>query len=355
MSDSREFDVIVWGATGFTGKWVARYLHDHYPQDKLLWALGGRNADKLAMLREFIGDRKAIVPTVLADSNDEASLTCMVARTRVIISTVGPYAHHGSLLVKACANAGTDYVDLCGEVPWMRQMIDAHETAAQSSGARIVHSCGFDSIPSDMGNYYIQKQAYKKFKSYLQTVQFALIKAKGGLSGGTAHSMLNVLEQVTKDKTVRQLMTNPYSLNPDPTFKGVDRGEQITAKYNRDFASWTAPFVMSAINTRVVRRSNALLDFRYGEDFSYTETMATSRGLIGFTAATSIASAVAAFGLAGITSAGRKLLGLMLPSQGKGPKVDLQDPGYYIIELHGATRAGEKIHVRVSGDADPGY
>ena len=352
---TREFDVVVWGATGFTGKWVARYLFQHYPQSSLRWAIAGRNADKLQSVRQFIGDEAGAVRQVLADSNDQASLKKLVACTRVIISTVGPYAYYGSGLVKACAEAGTHYVDLTGEVPWMRDMIDSHAGAAETSGARIVHSCGFDSIPSDMGTYYIQNQAKKRFKCYLKSVRFALIKAKGGVSGGTVHSMLNVMEEAVKNKKIRRLMSNPYSLNPDPGFVGADKGEQLVARYSSELGSWTAPFVMSAINTRVVRRSNALLDYRYGVDFSYTETMATSGGLTGLALASSIAAGVVAFGAISTLKAGRRLIGLVLPAQGEGSKVDPDKPGFYVIDFHGETDNGRKLHARVSGDADPGY
>lgn len=355
MTNSREFDVLVWGATGFTGKWVAKHLYDQYPQSELRWGIAGRSAEKMESVREFIGDSAGEVKGLLADSNDEESLRELVSSCKVIISTVGPYAYYGSLLVKVCAEQGTHYVDLTGEVPWMREMIDAHLETAQASGARIVHSCGFDSIPSDIGNFYIQAEAYKKYQNYLKSVRFAVLKMKGGVSGGTVHSGLNVMEQVMKDKNIRRIMLNPYSLNPDPSFKGPDKGEQRAAKYSAELGKWTAPFLMSAINARIVRRSNALMDFKYGEDFSYSETMVTGKGMRGSIAATSMASAFAAFGAIGLTSPGRKLLSMMLPSQGKGPKVDPENPGFYIIEFNGETAAGEKMKALVKGDADPGY
>jgi len=351
----RQFDVVVWGATGFTGKWVAKHLFDHYPQEKLRWAIAGRNSTKLDEARQFIGDKNSEIKDLLADSTDEESLKKLVGSTKVIISTVGPYAYYGSLLVKACAEAGTHYVDLTGEVPWMREMIDAHSAAAENSGARIVHSCGFDSIPSDIGTYYIQNKAQQKFGKYLQSVRFSLIKSKGGVSGGTVHSMLNVIEEAVKNKKVRRLMANPYSLNPDKKFKGVDKGDQRSAKYDQDLGKWTAPFVMAAINTRIVRRSNALMSFRYGEDFSYTESMATGRGIKGRLAASSITAALAVFTGVSITGIGRKLVSKLLPSQGEGPAVDPQNPGFYNIAFLGETADGQKMRAKVTGDADPGY
>ena len=351
----REFDVVVWGATGFTGKWVAKHLFDHYPQEKLRWAIAGRNSTKLEEVRQFIGDNNSLVKDILADSADEDSLSKLVGATKVIISTVGPYAYYGSKLVKACAEAGTHYVDLTGEVPWMREMIDAHIQSAENSGARIVHSCGFDSIPSDIGTFYIQNQAKQRFDRYLQNVHFSLIKSKGGVSGGTVHSMLNVIEEAVKNKKVRRLMGNPYSLNPDQNFKGVDKADQRSAKYNDDLSKWTAPFVMAAINTRIVRRSNALMNFRYTEDFSYTESMATGSGMKGHLTATSIAAGLAVFTGVSITGVGRKLVSKLLPSQGEGPEVDPENPGFYNIALLGETVDGHKLRAKLTGDADPGY
>ena len=348
---ARKYDVVVWGATGFTGKWVAKHLFDHYPQQQLRWAIAGRNQQKLDEVRTFIGDHDAEIDSLLADSEDEASLAQMVASTRVIITTVGPYAYYGSKLVKACAEAGTHYVDLTGEVPWMRRMIDEHSAAAQTSGARIVHCCGFDSIPSDMGNFYIQSQANHKYGEYLQSVRYVLLKMKGGASGGTIHSMFNVMKEASKDKSVRRLMVNPYSLNPDKSYKGPDQRDQSRAIYDRDLGKWTAPFIMSGINTRVVRRGNALLGFPYGEDFSYSETMVTKGRL----QAMSIAYGFMMFAAAAITGPGRKLLSMLLPAQGEGPAVDPDKPGMYLIDFHGQTAGGTKMVARVKGDADPGY
>jgi len=355
MAEDRRYDVVVWGATGFTGKWVAQYLFTHYPQNKLRWAIAGRNADKLQGVREFVGDSEKSVDYLLADSNDETSLQTLVAQTRVIISTVGPYAYYGSKLVKTCAEAGTHYVDLTGEVPWMREMIDAHRATAQASGARIVHSCGFDSIPSDMGNYYIQQQARARFGAYLKNVRFSLTRVKGGISGGTIASMIDIIKQAVKDKQIRRLLANPYALNPDPTRRGVDRRDQNGVVYSKELRKWTAPFLMAVINTRIVRRSNALLGFRYGDDFSYTETMATAPGAKGYAAAKAISTALKTIVVMGVTPPGRAILGVLLPSQGKGPKIDPDNPGSYQIQFNGETAKGESLVAKVTGDADPGY
>ncbi len=352
----RKFDVLVLGATGFTGKWVAKHLYEHYQtDDSLVWGLAGRNEEKLAQVREFIGDTDSEVESVIADSNDEASLRAMVKQTKVVITTVGPYAYYGSMLVKLCAEAGTHYVDLTGEVPWMREMIDAHHVTAEQSGAKIVHSCGFDSIPSDMGVYYTQQQAKAKFGSYLKNIRFSLTKAKGGISGGTFASMINIIKQAVKDKRVRKILFNPYSLNPDPSFKGPDKPDQQAVAYSKELGKWTAPFMMAGINTRIVRRSNALMGFEYGKDFSYTETMPTGAGASGYLAAKTISSAVKSIAFMSITAVGRSVLGLLLPSQGEGPKVDPENPGFYVIHFHGETANGDKLVTKLTGDADPGY
>ena len=352
---TRKYDLLVLGATGFTGKWVAKHLFDQYSAKELSWALAGRNEEKLQSVSEFIGDSKATIDFVIADSSDEASLRAMVKQTRVVITTVGPYAYYGSLLVKLCAEEGTHYVDLTGEVPWMREMIDAHHVTAEKSGAMIVHSCGFDSIPSDIGTFFIQREANTRFGEPLKNVRFSLTKAKGGISGGTFASMINIIKQAVKDKRVRKVLFNPYSLNPDPSFKGPDKADQQGVQYSKELGKWTAPFMMAGINTRIVRRSNALMDFAYGEKFSYTETMPTGAGASGYIAAKGISSAIKSIAFMSITAVGRSVLGVFLPSQGKGPKIDPDNPGFYDIQFNGETAKGQCLTARVQGDSDPGY
>lgn len=351
----QQYDVVVWGATGFTGKWVAKHLYDHYPQSELKWAIAGRNTQKLAEVRAFIGDSSATLDALIADSDDLESLQELVSTAKVIISTVGPYAYYGSKLVKACAEAGTHYVDLTGEVPWIRDMIDTHNEAAIKSGAKIVHSCGFDSIPSDMGTYFVQQQAHSKLGEYLTHVRYSLTKAKGGISGGTIASMVNVIKQAVSDKQLRKVLLNPYSLNPDPSFKGPDKPDQSSVTFSDELDKWTTPFVMAGINTRIVRRSNALMGFRYGQEFCYSETMPTARGFAGYTSAKAISSAIKAMLVMGITAPGRKVLGWLLPEQGKGPVVDPDNPGFYDIQFNGETASGVSMIARLTGDADPGY
>lgn len=354
---AKKYDVVVWGATGFTGKWVAKHLFDTYGCDQkaLKWAIAGRSQTKLEEVATFMGDADSNVDQLLADSNDEASLIKLTSNTKAIISTVGPYAYYGSLLVKVCAEHGVHYVDLTGEVPWMREMIDAHQAAAQKSGAKIVHSCGFDSVPSDMGTYYTQKMAKTELNQPLQKISYNLIKAKGGISGGTIASMMNIIELAVKDKTIRRVLANPYALNPDTTFKGPDKGDQMSAKFSSEIDKWTAPFMMAGINTRIVRRSNALMDFAYGEDFQYKEVMATAKGAKGYVAAKAIAGGMKTMMLTSLTGVGRKFLGLFLPDQGEGPKVDPEDPGFYHIQFNGQTTDGQTLVTKLVGDGDPGY
>ena len=352
---SKKFDVVVLGATGFTGKWVAKHLFEKYSSEELTWAIAGRSQEKLKEVRAFIGDSDETIEALVADSSDEASLKAMVSQTTVVITTVGPYAHYGSLLVELCAGLGTHYVDLTGEVPWMRSMIDTHHITAEKSGAKIVHSCGFDSIPSDMGTYFLQQQAKQKFGVPLKNIRFSLTKAKGGISGGTFASMISVVKEAVRDKQVRKILFNPYSLNPSPNFKGPDKPDQKGVEYSTELGKWTAPFLMAGINTRIVRRSNALMDFAYGEDFSYTETMPTGPGASGYLMAKAISSTVKSIAFMSITALGRSVLGVILPSQGDGPKVDPENPGFYLLQFNGETAVGESMVATVHGDADPGY
>lgn len=351
---NRDNQLVLLGATGFTGKWVAKHLYDNY-QGVLRWSMAGRSVDKLTEVSQFINDSKQEVGYVIADSADEASLRQLVKNTDVIISTVGPYALYGSLLVQLCAEEGTHYVDLSGEVPWMRDMIDAHDETARKSGARIVHSCGFDSIPSDFGVFYLQQAAKERFQDLLTCVRFALLKSKGGMSGGTVASMMNVIKQAVASKQVRSLLKNPYSLNPDPGFRGAIQPDQRGVQYNKELEKWTAPFLMAGINTRIVHRSNALMGFSYGEGFLYSETMSTGQGVSGYLTAKVISVGIKFMALMGVTSWGRSFLGMFMPRQGDGPVVDPQNPGFYVVQLNGESETGESLACLVKGDADPGY
>ena len=352
----KEFDIIIWGASGFTGKWVAKHMYDNYKDTDLRWAIAGRNKDKLKSVLLFIGNAVEDIPCLIADSKDENSLRELAAKTAVILTTVGPYAYYGSELVKVCAETGTHYCDLTGEVPWMRRMIDQYHDVAKKSGARIVFSCGFDSIPSDLGVHFLQQHAKAAFGKPVSDITLYVVKMKGGASGGTVHSLLNVIEEARQDKTVASLLNNPYSLNPNPEFKGPDVQDQESAVYDDRLKKWTAPFVMGGINTRIVRRTNALSNFSYGKTFSYKETQVMGRGLKAKLSAQSMSMGVKALWVMASKDISLSFLKkFVLPKQGQGPKVDPEDPGFYVLHLVGTTDDGSTLTAIVKGDSDPGY
>ncbi|MEM7052935.1 MAG: saccharopine dehydrogenase NADP-binding domain-containing protein [Pseudomonadota bacterium] len=357
MRNDREFDVVVMGATGFTGRLVAQYLlKRHGIAGAFKWALAGRSQDKLEQIRAELGDAAVDLPLIVADSHDSASLDAMVERTRVVCTTVGPYAFYGADLVEACAAHGTDYCDLSGEVPWMRRMLDRHADAAQQSGARIVHCCGFDSIPSDMGVFFLQQQAMAKFGQPLNRVRLRVKAAKGGLSGGTYASMLNIVDESHHDKDIHRIMTNPYSLCPPEHRKGERQPYVHGPKLDRSLNSWMAPFIMAAVNTRVVHKSNALRDHVYGTDFRYDEAVLTGSGISGQLKAITVSAGMAAFAFgSGIRLTQKLMKKFMLPKPGEGPNAEQREAGFYNLIVEGSTADGQKLRARVKGDRDPGY
>ena len=352
----REFDLIVWGATGFTGQLVVEYLVDTYGVDgDLKWAIAGRNEDKLdavrrAALPDALHDR---LPMILADSADADTLAAMVARTRVLCSTVGPYAKYGTLLVEACVEAGTDYCDLTGEVQWMAQVIRQYQDAAQASGARIVHTCGFDSVPFDMGNWYLQQVMQERHGVYAQQVKGRVGRSKGAASGGTIASILNMMDEATRDPSIRKLVADPYVLYPPGLPPGQDGPDQRGAVFDEDFQRWTSPFIMAAINTRVVRRSNALLGFPWGEDFRYDEATLNKSGYEA--RRNSLAGGIGMVAL--VLKPTRKLAQRFLPKPGEGPDRGQREAGHYEVFFQGIdpNDRSKDTMVRVSGKLDPGY
>jgi short subunit dehydrogenase-like uncharacterized protein len=275
--------------------------------------------------------------------------------TRVVVSTVGPYALFGSPLVGAVAAAGTDYCDLTGEPQWMRAMIDEHQGAAEASGARVVHACGFDSIPSDLGVWFTQQQATERFGAPCTTIGLRVKVMKGGASGGTVASMINLMEEVRHDPELRKILGNPYALAPEGMREGP-RQPNVTVPQLDDLSGeWVAPFVMGLTNTRVVQRSHALLGRPWGDDFVYDEAMMMGRGMIGALKAGAVSSGTLGFGAAAAFSPGRSVLRKVLPEPGEGPSPDEQENGFFDIRLFGRTAAGEEIITKVTGDRDPGY
>lgn len=354
----REYDIVLMGATGFTGRLVAEYLLGrHGVGGQVRWALAGRSREKLDKIRVELGEAAAGLPLIVADSHDRASLDAMVQRTRVVCTTVGPYALHGSELVAACAGHGTDYCDLAGEVPWMRRMLDAHADAAEESGARIVHCCGFDSIPSDLGVWFLQREAMERFGQPLRRVRMRVKAAKGGLSGGTYASMLNIVEEARRDREVARVLRNPYALCPPGAREGERQPYVSSASYDPAFELWTAPFVMAAINTRVVMKSNALSGFSYGRDFRYDEAVMTGRGFSGRLKATTLSLGMGAFALgAGLGPTRALLKKMVLPKPGEGPSREAREAGFFKIVMDGRNdNDAASLRVAVSGDRDPGY
>ncbi|MDA0890976.1 MAG: saccharopine dehydrogenase NADP-binding domain-containing protein [Proteobacteria bacterium] len=350
----KEFDVVVFGATSFVGKILTQYLCDRYEPLSLRWAIAARSTEKLqALSREFnLEDRQ--VPWLVADSHDESALRTLCERTKVVISTVGPYALYGETLVRVCAESGTDYCDLTGEVQWIRRMLDRYESVAKQSGARIVHCCGFDSIPSDLGVYAMQKAATQRFGMPCTTISMRVKAMRGGFSGGTAASLLNVAKEAGRDPALRRELANPFSICPATS--GARQPRIKGAVFDRDFNVWTTPFIMAGINTRIVHRSNALLDHAYSSDFRYSEAVMTGRGFKGRLAASTTALGLSFFMLASAFSPTRALLErFVLPKPGNGPSPQAQLSGFFDLRFIGHSADGRRLRGKVTGDRDPGY
>lgn len=357
QQNSREFDIIVWGATGFTGQLVAEHLANTYGvSGDLRWAIGGRNPDKLETLRDALARGRRKPPIVLADSADSASLQALAGRTRVVATTVGPYSLLGSELVAECARNGTHYCDLAGELPWIRRMIDAHGGTAKRSGAVIVPCCGFDSIPFDIGVWFLQREAQARFAMPLQRVHAYVERVSGGFSGGTAASLLEVAREARADRRTARLLTDPYALNPRNAHRGQDENDGLGVHRDEFIDGWVAPFLMSAINTRIVRRTNALMGDAYGRDFRYAEYTATGTGALGLAKAAGMSAALGSLLAGAVTAPGRAFLKrFVFPDQGDGPSPEAREKGHYRIRFAGVDAEGRTLHAVVNGDRDPGY
>ena len=336
---SPKFDIVIYGATGFTGQLVAEYLASHYPGDKQLkWAMAGRSQDKLAQVRDAVGAPKdlSLIP---ADSSNVASLKAMVGQAKLVIAGVGPYQLYGTALLSLCAAMGTDYLDYNGEPIWMRQMIDAHEATAKASGARIVFSCGFDSVPFELGVYFCQETAKKTQGAPSARVKGRVRGMSGTLSGGTAASARATFEAVAKDLSLVAMLKSPFVLTPG--FEGPKQPPRNRPVFEQDLQSWTAPFVMATINTRNVHRSNMLMDFAYGRDFVYDEMVLTGPGEEGEANAKQVMAANT--GKTGPTA----------PKPGEGPSKEERDKGFYDILFVAQKPGSQDVRVSVRGDSDP--
>src|SRR5450755_1756337 len=343
MKSAKNFDIIVYGATGFTGQLVCEYLAAHYRDDRQLkWAMAGRSLDKLKSVRDAIG-ASADTPLIPADSSDVDSLKAMIGQTKSVISTVGPYQLYGSDLVAACAASGTDYIDLCGEPVWMRQMIDAHQATAERSGARIVFSCGFDSLPFELGVFYCQEAAKRAFGAPAQRLKGRVRGMKGTFSGGTYASFKATFAAAAKDLSLVAQLQNPFVLTPG--FEGPKQPRGNKPLLDEDMGSWTAPFVMATINTRNVHRSNLLMNFPYGKDFVYDEMVLTGPGEQGEANAKRVVAAVNAERLGAVNG----------PKPGEGPSKEEREAGFYDLLFVAIAPDGRQVRAAVKGDRDPGY
>lgn len=347
---TKEYDIIVWGSTGFTGKLVVDYMMSNYAQGNLKWAIAGRNEGKLESIR---GDHD--IDVLQADAHDTDSLNELVQKTRVILTTVGPYARYGSELVAACVEYGTHYCDLTAEVHWMKEMIQRHQDQAKQSGARIVHTCGFDSIPSDLGVYFLQQHMQQLHGVPAQHIKFRTRAFKGGFSGGTVDSMMAMMEAAKNDSSIMTTIKDPYALNSH--HRGLDGRDNNHHFYDEDFKSWVAPFVMAAINTRVVRRSNELLSEAYGHDFRYDEGTLVKDGIPGMLGAAAIAMGTGAMNTLAALTPTRKLLQQVMPKPGQGPSEEIIENGFFEIELIAKhpNDASKDLRAIIKGDKDPGY
>jgi short subunit dehydrogenase-like uncharacterized protein len=343
MKPSSKFDIVVYGATGFTGQLVAEYLAAHYKGDaNLKWAMAGRNKDKLATVRDAIG-APSDTPLIVADASDPASLKAMVAQAKSVITTVGPYQLYGSELLAACVADGVDYFDLCGEPVWMRQMIDAHEATAKSTGARIVFSAGFDSIPFELGVFYVQEEAKRVFGAAANRVKGRVRAMKGTFSGGTAASAKASFAAAAKDLSLVAMFQNHFVLTPG--FDGPKQPRANKPMLDEDMGQWAAPFVMASINTRNVHRSNMLRGFPYGKDFVYDEMILTGSGEKGEANAKRVVAAVNAERMGAIDG----------PKPGEGPSKEERENGLYDLLFVAIAPDGRQVRAVVKGDRDPGY
>ncbi|MDF0516507.1 saccharopine dehydrogenase NADP-binding domain-containing protein [Bradyrhizobium yuanmingense] len=338
---SAKFDIVVYGATGFTGQLVAEYLAAHYKDDKALrWAMAGRSLDKLTSVRDAIG-APADTRLIVADASDAASLKAMVAQTKSVITTVGPYQFYGEDLLAACVAAGVDYFDLCGEPVWMRQMIDKYEAAAKTSGARIVFSCGYDSVPFELGTFFVQEEARRVFGAPAARVKGRVRDMRGTLSGGTAASAKATFDAVAKDLSLVAILNDHFALTPD--FTGPKQPKGNRAVFEEDLQSWAAPFMMALINTRNVHRSNMLMGFPYGKDFVYDEMVLTGPGEKGEANAKRVMAANA------------EKTGPNAPKPGEGPSKEERENGLFNLLYVAIAPDGRMVRAGVTGDRDPGY
>ncbi|MBV8182107.1 MAG: saccharopine dehydrogenase NADP-binding domain-containing protein [Mycobacterium sp.] len=362
MTATREYDIVLYGATGFVGKLTAEYLARAGGDVRI--ALAGRSTERLLAIRETLGESAQSWPVLVADASSPSTLDAMAAQTRVVVTTVGPYSRYGLPLVAACAAAGTDYADLTGEPPFIRDSIDLYHKQALDTGARIVHACGFDSIPSDLTVYALFRRAREDGAGELLDTDLVVRSFAGGLSGGTLASMLEVLDAVSSDADVRRQFADPYTLTPDRNAEpelGAQpdlrwrRGRQIAPELT---GLWTAGFMMAPANTRIVRRSNALQDWAYGSRFRYSEHMSLGSSAVAPVASAivnGVGNAVSGLGSRYFRLLPRHLVERVLPKPGTGPSETVRDRGHYKVETYTTTATGARYVATIAQRGDPGY
>jgi len=357
-----EYDLVIMGATGFTGKLVVEYLIENYgvENEEFTWAIAGRDINKLERLRssfKYIDSNSNKIPRLVVDSHDTNSLDKMTSISRLVISTVGPYLKFGEALVESCVKNGTHYCDLTGEVPFIRKSIDAFDIKAKKNNCRIVHSCGFDSVPSDIGVLLLQMDSLKRFDKPCDEVKLYVRSIRGGLSGGTIDSMISIFKYMGSNPGHRKLLKSPFSLNPRESLKNNTWQPILkSVKWDDDIQRWLCPFIMAGFNSRIVMRTNAITDYRYGIDFKYSEVSSYKKGLSGF-----LKAVVMFIGLVliQISLKVRPLLWFLrkffLPSPGEGPSKEIRDNGFFKLDIIGSMDNIKKIRFTVTGEGDPGY
>jgi short subunit dehydrogenase-like uncharacterized protein len=356
VPEDRQLDIALFGATGFTGRLVAGYLAEHAPEGVRI-GLAGRSAEKLAKVRDELGGAASEWPLVVADKSDPKSLKKLAEGSRVVVTTVGPYARGGLALVEACARAGTDYADLAGEVLFMRDSIDQFNDVAAESGARIVHASGFDSIPFDLGVLVLCEKVRADGAGDLEDTTSMVTGMRGGFSGGTLESLLGQLDEAKSDRDRGRVMADPYALSPDRAAEPDlgDEGDLRTMKRDGELGAWLAPFVMAGINTRVVRRSNSLQDWTYGRRFRYREAMGFRSGPTAPAMAAGVTAGIGGL-MAGLSfGPTRGVLKKVLPDAGEGPSEKARGRGFFKIEIHTRTSSGARYVCKVAAKGDPGY
>jgi len=355
VNGDRQLDVVVFGASGFAGRLVAGYLAGHATGGVRI-GLAGRSQRRMADVRAGLGAVASAWPLLVADSADPVSLAALARAARVVVSTVGPYRAHGLALVQACAEAATDYADLTGEVLFIRDSIDRCHDAAAAAGARIVHCCGFDSVPSDLGVLGLHQAALADDAGDLRDTTLVVTGLRGGVSGGTLASMMGQQEEV-RASAQRRVVSDPYALSPDRAAEPVlgDERDPGWARYDGELRMWTGPFAMAGINTRVVRRSNALQGWAYGRRFRYREVTGFGASPAAPLLAATVSAALKAAGAGLAFGPSRAMLSKLLPAPGQGPGEETRRTGYFRIQIHTRTSAGVRYLATIEAQGDPGY